>query len=553
MRKIFITLAVFSIWLCFASVVSASPLVFIDDKLINFPYGVSPVVENNRTLVPFRNIFESMGADVQWDINSQTVTAKKDDITISLIIGGLAYKNGEAITLDTPAKIINNRTMVPLRFVGEAFGAVVDWNQDFQAVLISTSGTKNNILDNYLTLDKVKLNEYLIAEAKEGHGGAVEKLLAAGADPSATDQNGESALMYASKRGYTYTVKTLLAAGADVNYKIEKYGSTALSFATDGEQGDNQADTVKVLLEAGANPNINLTAGWTPLTMAAAGGRTEVVKTLLAGGADPNFKEMGECPALHCAVYNGVDGTEMAKALFKAGADINEIYEDRTPLMIAVTTDNNELVKFLLDAGADPNLKSSEGLTALTIAKVRENTDIIYLLQELKAKESGGYLTHTNKAFGYKIKYPENWLKKEEDKTVFFISPRENSSDIFAENLNICVNYLNNLPITLEQYVSIVLENAKNFYITDFKVIESSETNLAGIPVKRIIATGKRGEVRLKFLCIYAIKDNKAFEITFTALLDTYPKYFNTAQEIIDSFGWVPTYTEEMEKRNSDL
>jgi ankyrin repeat protein len=552
MRKIFITPIVIFIWLCFAGVASASPLVFIDDKLINFPYGVSPIVENDRTLVPFRNIFEAMGADVQWDKDSQTVTAKKDDITISLTIGGLAYKNGEPITLDVPAKIINNRTMVPLRFVGEAFGAIVDWNQDFQAVLISTSGTKNNILDNYLALDKLKINEFLIAETKEGHGGAVEKLLAAGADLNSTDQYGTSALMHASKKGYTYTVKALIAAGADVNYKDEKYGFTALSFATDGEQGDNQADTVKVLLEAGAKPNICLTAGWTPLTQAAAGGRTEVVKALLAGGADPNYKAEGGFPALHSTLINGADKTEIVKALIKAGANVNEIYKDRTPLMIAVTTDNLELVKIFLNAGANPNVKSSEGLTALTIAKVRGNTDIINLLKESKAEESSGYLTYTNKAYGYKIKYPENWFKKEGDNIVSFISPKDNASDVFAVNLNITNEFLNDKQITLDQYVNLGLEYTKKFVITDFNVVESSETNLAGIPSKRIIATGKQGELSLKFLRICAINNNRAYNITYTAVLDTYPKYLNTAQEIIDSFEWVPTYTEEMEKLNSD-
>ena len=97
-----------------------------------------PVIENGRTLVPLRAIFEKIGATVEWDGNTQTVKATKGDISISLTINNTtAYKNGQAITLDVPAKILNGRTLVPVRFIADCFGVNVEWIQDTKTVYLS--------------------------------------------------------------------------------------------------------------------------------------------------------------------------------------------------------------------------------------------------------------------------------------------------------------------------------------------------------------------------------------------------------------------------------
>jgi len=96
-----------------------------------------PIIENGRTLVPLRAIFEALGADVDWEQSTQTVTAVKDDITIVLKIGdAFLTKNGERITLDVPAKIVGGRTLVPARAVAESFGAEVGWDQTTRTVTI---------------------------------------------------------------------------------------------------------------------------------------------------------------------------------------------------------------------------------------------------------------------------------------------------------------------------------------------------------------------------------------------------------------------------------
>ncbi len=100
-------------------------------------FDVPPVIENDRTLVPLRVIFEALGAEVQWNGETRMVTAVKDGMEIKLVIDGAAFKNGEPVDLDVPAKIINDRTMVPLRFVSEAVGCQVNWEGSTHTVNIS--------------------------------------------------------------------------------------------------------------------------------------------------------------------------------------------------------------------------------------------------------------------------------------------------------------------------------------------------------------------------------------------------------------------------------
>jgi hypothetical protein len=116
-------------------------LIYSDIKVLfnnkNLSFDVPPFIENSRTMVPLRAIFEALGAEVKWDGDTKTVTAKKNGTEIKLVIDGAAYKNGELMELDTPAKIINNRTVVPLRFVAESFECQVTWDGDTRTVIIT--------------------------------------------------------------------------------------------------------------------------------------------------------------------------------------------------------------------------------------------------------------------------------------------------------------------------------------------------------------------------------------------------------------------------------
>jgi hypothetical protein len=84
----------------------------------NYPFDVSPRIENGRTMVPLRAIFEALGAQIQWDETSKTVTAVKDSTTVKLTIDQkTAYNNCSPVALDVPGEIVDGRTLVPLRFV----------------------------------------------------------------------------------------------------------------------------------------------------------------------------------------------------------------------------------------------------------------------------------------------------------------------------------------------------------------------------------------------------------------------------------------------------
>ena len=111
--------------------------VVYDGEKINFDQ--KPIIENGRTLVPIRAIFEKIGADVEWNGDTQTVIATKGDTKILLTIDNTNAKiNNEIITLDVPAKVISGRTLVPVRFVSDCFGVGVEWEQDTQTVVLTS-------------------------------------------------------------------------------------------------------------------------------------------------------------------------------------------------------------------------------------------------------------------------------------------------------------------------------------------------------------------------------------------------------------------------------
>lgn len=136
-------LAVFVLTMVFvltlACTAQTAPAVTLNGQSLSF--DVQPVIENDRTLVPLRAIFEALGASVAWDDVTQTVTATKTGTEIKLTIGGAAYKNGQPVNLDVPAKLVNGRTMVPLRFVSEALGCQVKWDGNTETVNITSQVT----------------------------------------------------------------------------------------------------------------------------------------------------------------------------------------------------------------------------------------------------------------------------------------------------------------------------------------------------------------------------------------------------------------------------
>lgn len=111
--------------------------VSLDGESLSF--DTNPLIKNETTLVGFRSILEALGAEVDWDGDTQTVTAKKDGTTVILKINSTsATVNGEEKTLQTAPEIINGSTMIPVRFISEQLGMNVDWDSAAKSIKITS-------------------------------------------------------------------------------------------------------------------------------------------------------------------------------------------------------------------------------------------------------------------------------------------------------------------------------------------------------------------------------------------------------------------------------
>lgn len=142
MKKLFALISAFCLLLTISSATifaGQAVRVSVDGKWLSFDQ--EPIIENDRTLVPVRAIFESLGAEVDWDGSTQIVSARKDNDLILLKINQpIMTKNKEVLLLDVAPKIVNDRTLVPLRAISECFGASVSWLDTEKLVEIITNG-----------------------------------------------------------------------------------------------------------------------------------------------------------------------------------------------------------------------------------------------------------------------------------------------------------------------------------------------------------------------------------------------------------------------------
>jgi hypothetical protein len=102
---------------------------------------VEPYVKDGRTYIPVRYLAYSLGVaedDIKWSQQDQTVTITLNDTVVILTIGNnVMLVNGEKVTMDVAPEIVDNRTMLPARWVAEALGATVEWDETLnQAIII---------------------------------------------------------------------------------------------------------------------------------------------------------------------------------------------------------------------------------------------------------------------------------------------------------------------------------------------------------------------------------------------------------------------------------
>lgn len=113
--------------------------VFLQVDGVPVEADVMPVIIKERTLIPARAVFERMGAVVNWDEGARLVEISMGTSNVKLTIdSNTAFVNGNAVTMDVPAMIIDSRTLIPVRFVAESLSFGVGWNDLSRTVLLNS-------------------------------------------------------------------------------------------------------------------------------------------------------------------------------------------------------------------------------------------------------------------------------------------------------------------------------------------------------------------------------------------------------------------------------
>ncbi|MCL6447697.1 MAG: copper amine oxidase [Armatimonadetes bacterium] len=122
--------------------------VLVDGLPVNF--DAPPIIQNDRVLVPFRAVAEALNVPVSWDARTKTVTAAGKEVSLRLQIAGqTAYVNEKPVRLDAPPVIVNNRTLIPLRFFSEALGCRVAWDGERKEVQIWSGPAELTVIGFY--------------------------------------------------------------------------------------------------------------------------------------------------------------------------------------------------------------------------------------------------------------------------------------------------------------------------------------------------------------------------------------------------------------------
>ena len=213
----------------------------------------------------------------------------------------------------------------------------------------------------------VAADDLRLAEAaKNRDTEAVRTLLTEGAPVDVSQPDGVTPLHWAVQWDHAEIADLLIGAGADVN-AADNYTVTPLTLACTNAS----AGMVERLLQAGANSNAARATGETVLMTCARGGVVDAVNPLLARGVDLNAAEatLGQT-ALMWAAWEG--HTQVVRALIEHGADVHaRTTTGYTALLLAAREGYQETTQALLEAGADVNEAAEDGTTALVIATIR--------------------------------------------------------------------------------------------------------------------------------------------------------------------------------------
>ena len=206
-----------------------------------------------------------------------------------------------------------------------------------------------NVNVNSVTIDGKTALHIAVDKSEDA---IIHKLLAQKADPSLTDVLGNTSLHLAVYLTQERKPWTAIARASYVSPSLAPYRACS-------------AQTVRAVIDHGGDVNAVNNRGQTALWFACADGHESIVKILLDAGADPNITDKYGDSCLHAAIH-GLCSTKVIQEIHDHGAQVNAVNNDgATPLLLACSTAQEEAVKLLLRAKADPNIAYADGDTSL--------------------------------------------------------------------------------------------------------------------------------------------------------------------------------------------
>lgn len=264
----------------------------------------------------------------------------------------LACANGDAAVVE---KLINAGADVnAARFYNETplMIAAASGNAEVVRMIIAHGGKIEDV-------ESRKGQNALIWAAAEGNSEAVAALLKAGANPNAASKAGFTPLVFTAENGDVKSAASLTEAGADVNYTVPRASSVLLIAVT-----ANKHEVAKLLVAKGASVTAKDPTGTTPLHTAVELGDLDLVKLLIAKGAD-------------------VNAATVPKQGDRMGILQRPPTGQQTPLMIAARVNRPDIMRVLIEAGANPKLHATDGSTLLMAAASGGHVDSVRYAFEL--------------------------------------------------------------------------------------------------------------------------------------------------------------------------
>jgi hypothetical protein len=138
----------------------------------------------------------------------------------------------------------------------------------------------------------------------------------------------------------------------------------------------------------------------------------------------------------------------------------------------------------------------------------------------------------------FRMTYPPNWtlIENEGGAAAIFYSPLENELDIFKENVNIVIQDLSKNPMPLKQYTKTAINQMKVVFKEGMNIVESTPTYLSGMEAHKFVFEGSGPDGDLRFMSIWTVKGETAFQFTYTALKTEWDEYKTKADKMAKSF-----------------